>query len=131
MLPLAPWLWWFMLFCVTLPSRKGRSTLCMHTHGDFGTRGMPGCFYVFYVKVVIPMARSELILTLPMAVYVDDNGLCAPTEAEANGEMGALQDWCAAVPGVAFKRLKDRRATQTPLYIGFIWNSVTRTRTLP
>ena len=32
----------------------------MHITADFGTKGIPGCFYIFYVCVVIPMARSEL-----------------------------------------------------------------------
>ena len=42
----------------------------MHLFGDFGTRYMPGCFYIFFVKVVVQMARSEMVLTLGIAVYV-------------------------------------------------------------
>ena len=66
----------------------------MHTFGDFGTRGMPGTFYIFYVKVVVPMARSELIIRLPMAIYVDDNGMIGPAAKPLNLEMEALQYSC-------------------------------------
>ena len=111
-LPLTPWLWWFMLFCVVLP-KGSRTKLCMHTHGDFGARGMPGCFYVFYVKVVIPMARSELIITLPMVIYVDDNGLCGPTAQQTNEEAANLKKWAPLITGVDFKEIKDQPATRT------------------
>ena len=83
MLPLAPWLWWFMLFRVCLPQEPRRMMLCMHTHGDFGTRGMPGCFYIFFAKVVVQMARSEMVLTLPLAIYVDDCAMIGPAKAGA------------------------------------------------
>jgi hypothetical protein len=129
-LPLAPWLWWFMLFRVTLPSNRHRDTLCMHLFGDFGARGMPGVFNIFYEKVVIPMARSEMVITLPMVVYVDDNGMMGPEAARADAEMGDLQLWCKDVAGVVFKWLKDRRAARRQLLIGFWWDSVARTRTL-
>ena len=130
MLPIAPWLWWFMLHRVILPSNRNRDTLCMHTHGDFGTRGMPGCFYIFYSCVVVGMARSEMVLTLPMVIYVDDNALIGPYEVQTNREMDKFQEWSEDVPGVHFKRLKDKRASQVQLYTGFWYNSLTRTRTL-
>ena len=107
MLPLVPWLWWFMLHRVSLPSNAGRDTLCMHIFGDFGTRGMPGCFFIFYVKVVIQMAKSELIITLPITIYVDDNGLIGPHESVVNAQMQALQNWAEKKAGVQFKRIKD------------------------
>ena len=50
----------------------------MHLFGDFGTRGMPGTFQIFLVRVVVQMARSELVLTLPLTVFVDDGGLIGP-----------------------------------------------------
>jgi hypothetical protein len=46
-----------------------------HLTGDFGTRGMPGVFKIFFVDVVLNMARAAHVLTIPMSVYVDD--LCA------------------------------------------------------
>ena len=49
--------------------------LYVHLFGDFGTRGLPGTFKIFLVDVIVQMARSELVLTLPLAVYVDDSGL--------------------------------------------------------
>ena len=91
LLPRAPWLWGFMLFRVCLPGDARRSMLCMHTHGDFGTSGMPGCFYIFFARVVIPMARSELVLTLPLVVYVDDCALIGPSKPELDAEMADTQ----------------------------------------
>ena len=52
--------------------------LYVHLFGDFGTRGLPGTFKIFLVDVIVQMARSELVLTLPLAVYVDDSGLTQP-----------------------------------------------------
>ena len=130
MLPLAPWLWWFFLFRVPLASNAGRDTLCAHMFGDFGTRGMPGCFYIFYVRVVIPMARSERVVTLPIAVHVDDNAMIGAVAARVDAEMASLQHWATTVAGVDFKAIKDRRAAQRQLYIGFWWDSLARTRTL-
>ena len=104
----------------------------MHLFCDFGTRGMPGCFYLFYVKVVIPMARSELVVTLPLVIYVDDNALIGPVEGEVNAEMGQLQEWTAReiFTRPIFKALKDRRAARRQLYIGFWWESLSLTLTL-
>ena len=48
--------------------------LFRHVCGDFGTAGMPGTFKRFF-DVVVGMARSVHVLTLPMAVYVDDCAL--------------------------------------------------------
>ena len=42
------------------------------SNGDFGTRGMPGTFKIFFVDVVLNMARAAEVLTIPMTVYVDD-----------------------------------------------------------
>jgi hypothetical protein len=128
-LPLAPWLWWFFMFRVVLPG-SSRLQLCMHITADFGTKGIPGCFYIFYVCVVIPMARSELVISIPLVVYVDDNAAIGACEEEVNEEMTALQQWCRQVVGIAFKFLKDRRAAQRQLYIGFWWDSLAHTLTL-
>ena len=74
-LPLAPWLWPFFMCRFFLNDDSDASSLIMHLFADFGAAGFPGEFYVFFVKVVVNMARSELVLTLPMPIYVDDMGL--------------------------------------------------------
>ena len=48
----------------------------LHLFGDFGTRGLPGTFYVLFVRVVIQMARSELVLVIPLVVYVGTMVAC-------------------------------------------------------
>ena len=58
----------------------------MQMHGDFGTRGMPGCFYIFFVRVVIPMAQSEMVVSLPLIVYVDDCAMIGPVKGELDNE---------------------------------------------
>ena len=75
----------------------------MHLFGDFGTRGMPGTFQLFLVRVVVQMARSELILTLPMTIFVDDAGLIGPQADHADDEMVQFQDWSKTVCGVSWK----------------------------
>ena len=74
--------------------------LYMHLFGDFGTRGLPGTFKIFLVDVIVQMARSEMVLTLPLAVYVDDSGLIGPDEEEVNSEAVAFHDWSEEVCGV-------------------------------
>ena len=78
------------------------------------------------------MARSEMVVVLPLVVYVDDNALIAPESEPANREMRALQHWASSpeLGAVAFKELKDRSAAQRQLYIGFWWDSLSQTRTL-
>jgi hypothetical protein len=39
--------------------------LSCHVQGDFGTRGMPGAFKIFFVDVVLNMARAAETLTIP------------------------------------------------------------------
>ena len=65
----------------------------MHLNCDFGTRGLPGTFKIFFVDVMMGMARSELFLTLPMAVHVDDTGLIGSLAKATRREMLALQAW--------------------------------------
>jgi hypothetical protein len=132
-LPLAVWLWAFMLF--RFFAKKGTSraqNLYLHMFGDFGAAGMPGTFKIFFVDVVLQMARSELVLTLPLVVYVDDLGMVGKPhmQVQVNEEMVRLQDWCEEVPGVYFKRKKNSPAAEQQLYVGFIWDSSTLTRTL-
>ena len=131
MLPLHPDVWPFMFFRYFDSPGPGRvQHLYCHLTGDFGTAGMPGCFKIFFVDVVMNMARAAAVLTLPMPVYVDDCGLIGADEHQVNYEMTAFQEWALEVCGVAFKVLKDRVAAQRQLMIGFWWDSTTLTRTL-
>ena len=101
----------------------------MHLTGDFGTRGMPGTFKIFFVDVLVQMARSEGVLRLPMAVYVDDLGVVGPDAEVTDAEMDAFQAFGEAF-GVAFKKTKDKFAAQRQLMLGFVWDTTTFTRTL-
>ena len=122
LIPLAPWLWPFFLFRWALTDGDDEDLL-VHTMGDFGSRGLPGTFKIFLVDVVVQMARSEFVLTLPLVVYVDDAGLIAEHKELVDTEMPVFQKWSKDVCGVDWKALKDRVGSQTPEYIGFIWNS--------
>ena len=79
----------------------------MHVCGDFGTRGMPGVFKIFFSDVVVNMARSERVLTLPMPIYVDDMGLIGEFARVVVAEMRMFQAWALLVCGVVFKTIKD------------------------
>lgn len=103
----------------------------MHLNGDFGTSGWPGTFKIFFVDVVLQMARFCQVLTLPLVCFVDGIGVIGSSCPEVDGEMKRLQVWCETGPaGVPFKVVKDRKASGNQLMIGFHWNSTTRTRTL-
>jgi len=130
LLPLAPWLWFFMLFRCYLSDDDEEETACVHLCGDFGTRGMPGTFYIFFVKVVVQMGRSELVLTLPMAVYVDDCGIIGDSKPQLDAESTAFMEWSDATCGVKFKVSKRVPGSQEPHMIGFTWDSRTLTRSL-
>lgn len=128
-LPFAPWLWPFMFhrfYAVGGDSLR----LFMHLNCDFGTRGLPGTFKIFFVDVLMGMARSELYLTLPMAVHVDDVGMVGCFAKSTSREMTALQVWTKEVLGIAFKAMKDRWAAHVQYMIGFWWDSFSGTRTL-
>ena len=75
MLPFHWSLWPFLMFRFFASDDTEVMTLYMHVCGDFGTRGMPGVFQIFFSDVVVNMARAENVLTLPMPIYVDDMGL--------------------------------------------------------
>ena len=130
MLPIHPDLWRFFLFSFWANDTDTHETLFMHLTGDFGTRGMPGTFKIFFVDVVCQMARSEMVLTLPMAIYVDDIGLVGPERDATDKEMVAFHEWAEETCGVHFKAIKDKWAAQHQLMIGFWWDSNTLTRTL-
>ena len=130
MLPIHPKLWAFFMCRFYADAAHSSMSLFVHVTGDFGAAGLPGTFKIFLVDVVVQMARYVNVLKLPMPVYVDDMALIAPSECQANDEMGAFQAWASRVCGVAFKWLKDRRAAVCQLYLGFWWDSLTFTRTL-
>jgi hypothetical protein len=104
--------------------------LFAHLCGDFGAAGMPGTFKIFYADVIVGMARSMHVLTLPMPVYVDDNCLIGPCREEVDSEMIGFQHWARDTCGIKFKESKDRVAATAQLALGFVWDSTTLTRTL-
>jgi len=65
-----------------------------------------------------------------MVVYVDDTGLIGDDSEKCDAEMGWFQDWSWEVCGVPWKRAKDKPADIHQYYIGFWWDSLSRTRTL-
>ena len=69
------------------------------------------------------MAQSELVLTLPIRVFVDDAALIGPCQDSVNLEMHNFQVWCTDVVGIAWKLLKDRIAAVVQLYLGLWWDS--------
>lgn len=129
-LPFHPDLWRYMFFRYNTPGVGGPPRLYVHITGDFGTKGMPGVFKIFFVDVLMNMARSAMILTLPCPVYVDDLSLIGPVMHDVIDEMARFQQWSAAVCGVFFKAIKDRMAAQQQVSLGFVWDSRTLTRSL-
>ena len=147
-IPLAPWLWAYMLFRWMNVDESDRSDstwyVYAHLFADFGTRGAPGTFKMILVNVFVGIAQSEFVLTIPIVVYVDDVALIAEettkaskdvalveTKSRANDEMSSFQSFTTEKFGLIWKALKLLTAAQIQLYIGFWWNSVTLTRELP
>ena len=128
-LPFAPHIWPFMFHRFCDVGGQDLQLFC-HLNCDFGTRGLPGTFKIFFVDVLLQMARSELLLTRPMMVHVDDTGLIGSAVKSTVREMRALQAWSADFLGVGFKALKDRAAAHVNYVIGFWWDSFSGTRTL-
>ena len=134
-IPLAPWVWMFMLFrWFELPSDSDQSGsddfVYVHLFGDFGTRGLPGTWKIFLVDVVINMARSEFVISLPIEIYVDDASLIGVQRAVVDQEMSNLQTFTSEECGISWKWAKDRAASQRQLYIGFWWDSTDLSLTL-
>ena len=109
-IPLHPDLWPFFMFRFYASDTSRSMHLFMHVFGDFGAAGMPGTFKVIMADVILGMARSCMVLTLPMVIYVDDLGLIGPCREQAARQMRAFQLFCESVCGVFFKHLKDRVA---------------------
>jgi hypothetical protein len=57
-LPFAPWLWPFMFHRFYEVGGDALRLFC-HINCDFGTRGLPGTFKIFFVDVLLQMARSK------------------------------------------------------------------------
>ena len=129
-LPLHPDVWPFFFFRFFGAPDSDVEHLYLHTCADFGAAGTPGTFHLFYVRCVCQMARAEQVLTLPMAVYVDDNCLMGPCRERVDAEMQSFQAWALDVVGLVFKVAKDRVAAQRQLALGFVWDSTTLTRTI-
>ena len=128
-LPLHPDIWPFFLFSFWADDNDETESLFLHVTGDFGTRGMPGTFKIFFVDVLVQMAVSEAVLRLPMPVYVDDLAVIGPNAEITDAQMEAFQEFAEGF-GVFFKKSKDKRAAQRQLMLGFVWDSLTFTRTL-
>ena len=129
LLPFHPSLWQFMYFRFFPSDSCDHLHLYAHVCGDFGTAGMPGVFKRFF-DVVVGMARAVHVLTLPMAVYVDDCALIGAIRGAVDREMVCFHHFAATVCGVYFKAIKDRVASQEQLVLGFVWDSRTLTRAL-
>jgi hypothetical protein len=134
LLPLAWWIWPFFMFVwfdVRLPdvSEAIEMFLYLHVCGDFGTSGLPGTFKIFFSDVVVNMARSLYILTLPMPVYVDDMSLIGHDTPLMERQWARFKIFLRSI-GVPMKELKERTAAVVQLMLGFWWDSIQRTRTL-
>ena len=131
LLPLAWWVWQYFMFVWFNCDNEDDDNfyLYMHVCGDFGTSGFPGTFKIFFTDVVVNMARSELVLTLPMPVFVDDMGLIGPIPEILRKEWDNFKIFLADL-GVPMKELKEKLESMRQLMLGFWWDSVERTRTL-
>eukprot|EP00965_Chrysotila_dentata_P060291 1998651-Pleurochrysis_carterae.AAC.1 len=88
--------------------------LYMHVCADFGAAAAPGTCNRFFVDVLLGIARSENVLTLALAVHVDDMGLIGPPGFEmATDAMGNEFTLGLSRVGVSVKSLKDRPAATT------------------
>ena len=68
------------------------------------------------MDIVIEMAKSEMVMTVPntLEVYVDDTCLHGPDCDEVDRQGVALEEWCGDF-GVHFKRVKVKPAARVPL----------------
>ena len=128
-LPLHPGIWPFFFFRFYKNGNVHARHLYLHLFADFGAAGTPGTFKIFF-DVVVLMARSEEILTLPMTVYVDDLQSFGPERLSVDAEMEKFHYFGENTCGVFFKWLKDRKAAQCQMALGFWWDSRTLTRCL-
>jgi hypothetical protein len=134
MLAWASWIWAAMFHRFYPMNEDGtlgqKLHLYVNINGDFGTRGMPGVFKIFFTDVVVNMARSYGVLSLPMPIFVDDMGAIGALAKSARKEMLRFQEWTSETCGVNFKQIKDKHASQVQLMLGFWWDSFAGTRSL-
>ena len=130
LLPLHPSLWPYFMFRFFASDESTALSLFAHLCADFGAAGTPGTFKIFFVDVVVNMARALRILTLNMPIYVDDLMLIGASQEQVDAEMEAFHAWAGEVCGVIFKAVKDKVAAQHQLALGLWWDSRTFTRTL-
>lgn len=132
LLPVRPRLWRYLMFrWYDVEYIADSEDMCLYVHvcGDFGSAGMPGTFKIFFSDVVKGMASSELVLTLPAPVHVDDISLIGAIQEMVDKEGKAFSSFLKML-GIYIKEIKDRAAAQVQLALGFWWNSIDRTRTL-
>ena len=99
-LPLAPSIWRFFLFRfapASSSSAYSANHLYVNLFADFGTAGAPGTFKIFFEDVIMSMARSEQVVSVPTPIYVDDIQFIDESAAVADSEMEALHDFCADI----------------------------------
>ena len=134
LLPVRYTLWRFLLF-VWFDVRARAAPLDMaeylycHICGDFGSATMPGTFKFFFKDATLGMARSEMVLSLPVVLHVDDLAIIGAIAAMVDAEGEALDAFLAGL-GIYMKELKARRAAAVQLALGFWSDSEQRTRTL-
>ena len=136
LLPLSPLLWPFFLFvwephpdCLDPSDDPSQEWLHWHVCGDFGARGLPGTFKIFFSDVVVGMARSEGALTLDMPIHVDDMAIIGRFRSQVDAVAARLQAFLECL-GTPVKPNKHKPAAQLQFVIGFWWNSITRSRSL-
>ena len=131
MIPLFPAIckWFFFVWFNPYDHQDPAEYLFASLCADFGTRGAPGAFKILFADVLVGVARSELIITLPMPIHVDDFGLIGPSAAVVNAEMDAFAAFMAGL-NAHLKDLKEKRASQQQEMIGYFWDSVNLTREL-
>ena len=136
LLPLSPVLWPYFLFVWRAPPSGGHAGaeggewwLHWNVCGDFGAKGLPGTFKIFFTDVLVGMARSEGALGTPMPVHVDDMALIGRCRSFVDGQAASLAEFLERM-GAGVKKSKHRAASQVQFVIGFWWDSVRRTRCL-
>ena len=135
LLPLSPVLWPYFLFVWRPPpgeptcSEGGGWWLHWNVCGDFGAKGLPGTFKIFFTDVLVGMARSEGALSTPMPVHVDDMAIIGRLRGFVDAQASSLAKFLADM-GAGVKESKHRVASQVQFVIGFWWDSVLRTRCL-
>ena len=132
LIPLSPllWKWFFFVWFNPYDETDPADYLFNSIRADFGSKGAPGCFKILFVDVLVGTARSELIVTLPMPIHVDDFALIGSLKSMVDDEMLQLGKFLARF-NVGLKDLKERMAAQYQLMIGFLWDSVELSRQLP